>query len=174
NLDEYYPMLPTAPQSYHRFMKENLFDHVDIPAANCNVPDGTLSMDAIKAYCEAYEKKIDDAGGLDFQLLGIGRNGHIGFNEPGSHIDSHTRLITLDFTTRSDAGLDFGGLANVPRKAITLGIKKIMQARRVVLIAWGEHKSPIIREAVEGAVVEHIPASYLQGHPNALIVMDES
>ncbi len=174
NLDEYYPMLPSAPQSYHRFMKENLFDHVDINPANVNVPDGTLGMDAIKNYCEEYERKINEAGGLDFQLLGIGRNGHIGFNEPGSHVESQTRLITLDFITRSDAGLDFGGLANVPRKAITLGIKKIMQAKRVVLIAWGEHKSPIIRQAVEGPVTEYVPASYLQGHSNAQIVMDEA
>ncbi len=174
NLDEYYPMQPTAPQSYHRFMKENLFDHVDILSGHFNIPDGTLEMDAIKYYCDAYEKKINEAGGLDFQLLGIGRNGHIGFNEPGSHVESQTRLITLDFTTRSDAGLDFGGLANVPRKAITLGVKKIMQAKRVVLIAWGEHKSPIIRQAVEGPVTEYIPASYLQGHPNAQIVMDEA
>jgi glucosamine-6-phosphate deaminase len=174
NLDEYYPMQPSAPQSYHRFMKENLFDHVDIPSNQYNVPDGTLGMDAIKSYCEEYENRINEAGGLDFQLLGIGRNGHIGFNEPGSHVESQTRLITLDFTTRSDAGLDFGGLANVPRKAITLGIKKIMQAKRVVLIAWGEHKSPIIRQAVEGPVTEYVPASYLQGHSNAQIVMDEA
>ncbi|MBS1559193.1 MAG: glucosamine-6-phosphate deaminase [Bacteroidetes bacterium] len=174
NLDEYYPMQPSSPQSYHWFMKENLFDHVDIPKGNFFVPDGTISMEAVKSYCAEYEKKINDLGGLDFQLLGIGRNGHVGFNEPGSHIDSLTRLITLDFTTRSDAGLDFGGLANVPRKAITLGVKKIMQARRIVLIAWGEHKSPIIRQSVEGPVVEQIPASYLQGHPNAQIVMDES
>ncbi|HLZ16066.1 MAG TPA: 6-phosphogluconolactonase, partial [Cyclobacteriaceae bacterium] len=155
NLDEYYPMQPTAPQSYHCFMKENLFDYVDIPQNKFHLPDGTIDMDSVKGYCERYEKMINDAGGLDFQLLGIGRNGHIGFNEPGSHIDSQTRLITLDFTTRSDAGLDFGGIANVPRKAITLGVKKIMQAKRIVLIAWGEHKSPIIRQAVEGPVVEH-------------------
>ncbi|MBS1681711.1 MAG: glucosamine-6-phosphate deaminase [Bacteroidetes bacterium] len=174
NLDEYYPLQPSAPQSYHRFMKENLFDHVDIPQNQFHVPDGTLGMESIKNYCEEYEKKIDENGGLDFQLLGIGRNGHIGFNEPGSHIDSLTRVITLDFTTRSDAGLDFGGLANVPRKAITLGVKKIMQAKRIVLIAWGEHKSPIIRQAVEGPVTEYVPSSYLQGHPNAQIVMDES
>src|SRR5260221_1682446 len=174
NLDEYYQMLTSAPQSYHRFMKENLFDHVDIPDNRFHLPDGTIGMDSIKSFCESYEKKIDDAGGLDFQLLGIGRNGHIGFNEPGSHIDSFTRLITLDFITRSDAGLDFGGLANVPRKAITLGVKKIMQAKGIVLIAWGEHKSPIIRQAVEGPVVESVPSSYLQGHPNAQIVMDES
>jgi len=174
NLDEYYPMQPTAPQSYHRFMKENLFDHVDIPKNQYHLPDGTIGMEGIKSFCEAYENKINEAGGLDFQLLGIGRNGHIGFNEPGSHTDSLTRLITLDFTTRADAGLDFGGVANVPRKAITLGIKKIMQAKRIVLIAWGEHKSPIIRQAVEGPVVEYVPASYLQGHPNAQVVMDES
>ncbi len=174
NLDEYYPMPASAPQSYHWFMEENLFNHVDIPKNQYHVPDGTVPMESIKSFCKSYEASINEVGGLDFQLLGIGRNGHIGFNEPGSHVNSLTRLITLDFTTRSDAGQDFGGIANVPRKAITMGIKQIMQAKRVVLIAWGEHKSPIVRQAVEGPVAEHIPASYLQGHPNVHFVMDES
>lgn len=174
NLDEYYPMQPDSLQSYVRFMKEQLFDHIDIPAENINIPDGTLQVEQIREACQVYEQKINDLGGLDFQLLGIGRNGHIGFNEPGSHVNSHTRLMTLDLTTRIDATLDFGGLAKVPRKAITMGVKPIMEAKRVVLIAWGEHKAEIVRKAIEGIVTETVPTSYLQGHANAQIVMDES
>jgi glucosamine-6-phosphate deaminase len=174
NLDEYFPMQPDALQSYMRFMKEQLFDHVNIPAENYHIPDGTLPIDRVREYCMEYERQIEQLGGLDFQLLGIGRNGHIGFNEPGSHQDSRTRLMTLDLTTRIDAALDFGGLAKVPKRAITMGIQQIMKARRVVLIAWGEHKADIIRRAVEGPVEESVPASYLQGHPNVQVVLDES
>ena len=174
NLDEYYPMQPDALQSYVRFMKEQLFDHIDIPKENYNIPDGTLPVEKIKEYCHEYEKKIESLGGLDFQLLGIGRNGHIGFNEPGSHENSRTRLMTLDLTTRIDAALDFGGLSKVPRRAITMGIDPIMKAKRVVLIAWGEHKAKMIKQAVEGAVTETIPASYLQGHTNVQFVIDEA
>jgi glucosamine-6-phosphate deaminase len=173
NLDEYFPMQPDALQSYVRFMKEQLFDHVDIPKGNYHIPDGTIPMEKVREFCQEYEKKIDSYGGLDFQLLGIGRNGHIGFNEPGSHVDSRTRLMTLDQTTRIDATLDFGGLAKVPRRAITMGVKVLMEAKRVVLIAWGEHKAHIIQEAVQGPVTETVPASYLQGHPNVQFVIDE-
>ena len=174
NLDEYYPMQPDALQSYLRFMKEQLFDHVDIPKGSYHLPDGTLPLELVRDFCLGYEQKINALGGLDFQLLGIGRNGHIGFNEPGSHENSRTRLMTLDQTTRVDAAIDFGGLANVPRRAITLGVQQIMNAKRVVLIAWGEHKAGIINEAVQGPVVESLPASYLQGHPNVQFVIDES
>lgn len=174
NLDEYYPLQPTALQSYHRFMKEHLFDHIDILPGNFHIPDGTLEVEAVKAFCELYEEMIEEAGGLDFQLLGIGRNGHIGFNEPGSHTNSRTRLMTLDMVTRTDAAPDFGGLNHVPRRAITMGVRAIMHAKRVVLIAWGQHKATIIKAAIEGPVTEFIPASYLQGHANALFVMDES
>ncbi len=174
NLDEYYPMQPDALQSYVRFMKEQLFDHVDIPADNYNIPDGTLPIEKVREFCMEYEKKIDSYGGLDFQLLGIGRNGHIGFNEPGSHENSRTRLMTLDQTTRVDAAMDFGGLSKVPRRAITLGVQQVMNAKRVVLIAWGEHKAGMIQRAVEGPVVESVPASYLQGHHNVTYVLDES
>ena len=174
NLDEYYPMQPDSLQSYVLFMKEQLFDHVDIPTDQYNIPDGTLPIEQVRAACKGYEDKIAALGGLDFQLLGIGRNGHIGFNEPGSHVNSHTRLMTLDLPTRIDATLDFGGLAKVPRKAITMGVKSIMEAKRVVMIAWGEHKAEIIKKAIEGVVTETVPSSYLQGHPNAQIVMDES
>jgi glucosamine-6-phosphate deaminase len=174
NLDEYYPMEPDSLQSYMRFMREQLFDHVDIPAGNYFLPDGTLTPDEIHAFCQEYERRIDDLGGLDFQLLGIGRNGHIGFNEPGSHVASKTRLMTLDLTTRLDAAMDFGGISNVPRKAITLGVGQIMRAKRVVLLAWGEHKARIIRQALEGPVTAEVPSSYLQGHANVQIVIDEA
>ncbi|MCU0354281.1 MAG: glucosamine-6-phosphate deaminase, partial [Cytophagales bacterium] len=174
NLDEYYPMQPDALQSYVRFMKEQLFDHVDIPKGNYHIPDGTLPLEKVRDFCAEYERKIDAYGGLDFQLLGIGRNGHIGFNEPGSHENSRTRLMTLDQTTRFDAAMDFGGLSKVPRRAITLGVGQIMHAKRVVLIAWGEHKAGMIKQAVEGPVLESVPASYLQGHPNVAVIIDES
>ncbi len=174
NLDEYYPMEPNAVQSYWRFMREQLFDHVDIPAGNYYVPDGTVRPEEVAEFAKQYEAKIDAAGGLDFQLLGIGGNGHIGFNEPGSLINSHTRLMMLDNSTRAAASSDFGGLAKTPRKAITMGVASILSARRVVLMAWGERKSPVIQEALEGVVTEHNPASYLQTHPNALFVIDEA
>jgi glucosamine-6-phosphate deaminase len=174
NLDEYYPMEPDAIQSYVRFMKEQLFDHVDIPAENWHVPNGTLVLDKVAEFCRDYEEKIERYGGLDFQLLGIGRNGHIGFNEPGSLERSRTRLMTLDLTTRIDATTDFGGLSKVPKKAITMGIQKIMEAKRVVLLAWGEHKAPNVARAVEGPVTADVPASYLQNHANATFILDES
>ncbi|SDL31029.1 glucosamine-6-phosphate deaminase [Catalinimonas alkaloidigena] len=174
NLDEYYPMKPDAIQSYHRFMREQLFDHIDIQPENYHLPDGTLPLEDVRAFCEQYEQKIEALGGLDFQLLGIGRNGHIGFNEPGSHISSRTRLMTLDAVTRQDAGGDFGGIAKVPRRAITLGVRAIMNARRVVLIAWGEHKADIVKSAIEGPMTELVPASYLQTHQNAKFVVDEA
>lgn len=175
NLDEYYPMEPNAVQSYWRFMKEQLFDHVDIPKENYFIPDGTIPQDRISEYCLEYEHKIEQLGGLDFQLLGIGGNGHIGFNEPGSLINSKTRLMMLDHSTRVAATMDFGGeLSKVPKKAITMGVSKILQAKRVVLLAWGERKADKIADAVEGTVTEQNPASYLQTHPNALFVVDEA
>lgn len=173
NLDEYYPMEPDSIYSYHRFMKEQLFDHVDIPAENYHLPDGTLPSQRIQEFCREYEQQIEEAGGLDFQLLGIGGNGHIGFNEPGSLINSHTRLITLDHSTRAAAAVEFGGLHKVPRKAITMGVTTILNARRVVLLAWGERKAAVIRGAVEGEVTEKNPASYLQTHQNATFIIDQ-
>lgn len=175
NLDEYYPMSADALQSYWRFMREQLFDHVDILPENYHLPDGTLSEGRIRAHCDEYERKIEKLGGLDFQLLGIGGNGHIGFNEPGSLINSRTRLMMLDHSTRVAATMDFGGaLTKVPKKAITLGVSKILTAKRVVLLAWGERKAPVIQQAVEGKVSEQVPASYLQTHPNTLFVIDEA
>jgi glucosamine-6-phosphate deaminase len=172
NLDEYWPMQPDALQSYHRFMREHLFDHIDIPAANIHIPDGTLSRDDVAAACARYEEQIRDAGGIDLQLLGIGRTGHIGFNEPGSALESRTRLITLDGVTRADAASDFFGEWNVPRQAITMGVGSILDARRVVLLAFGEHKASIVRKAVEEPACSHVTASALQQHADARFVLD--
>lgn len=173
NLDEYYPMQPDAQQSYVRFMKEYLFDHVDILPENIHIPDGTLSMEEVGKYCEQYEKKIDAFGGIDIQLLGIGRTGHIGFNEPGSWEDSYTRLVRLNAITRQDALSDFVVEENVPHRAITMGIGSIMKARTIYLVAWGQHKAPILRKAVEGKITPAIPSTFLQKHPNVKVVVDK-
>ena len=172
NLDEYFPMGPDELQSYRRFMREHLFDHIDLDPANANVPDGTVPRETVWEYCQKYERMIKDAGGIDYQLLGIGRTGHVGFNEPGSPRDSRTRMITLDRITRMDAASDFFGEWHVPRKAITMGVDTIMSARKVVLLAWGEGKAPVIKKAVEGEVTAQIPATFLQQHPSARIVLD--
>ncbi|HEY1683326.1 MAG TPA: glucosamine-6-phosphate deaminase [Tepidisphaeraceae bacterium] len=172
NLDEYWPIQPGELQSYVRFMHENLFDHIDIPAQNIHIPDGTLPKEKIATFCQQYEKMIRDAGGIDLQILGIGRTGHIGFNEPGSPRDCKTRLITLDRITRLDAASDFFGETNVPHKAITMGVDSVMSAKRVILMAWGEGKAPVIKRAVEGEVTSQVAASFLQQHPNARIVLD--
>ena len=174
NLDEYYPMQPDALQSYVRFMNEHLFDHVDIPRENVHVPDGTLARQDVQAYCKAYEMKIAESGGIDLQILGIGRTGHIGFNEPGSGVQSLTRLISLDHITIVDAASDFYGEENVPLKAITMGVKSIMKAKRVILMAWGEGKAPIIKRTVEGDISDSVPATYLQEHPNVSIILDDA
>jgi glucosamine-6-phosphate deaminase len=174
NLDEYWPMEPAALQSYHRFMREHLFDHLDIPAESIHIPDGTLPRERVAEACARYEESIRTAGGIDLQLLGIGRTGHIGFNEPGSALESRTRLITLDSVTRADAASDFFGEWNVPRQAITMGVGSILDARRVVLLAFGEHKAPIVRRAVEELPSSHVSASALQQHRDARFVLDRA
>ncbi|MFD1164223.1 glucosamine-6-phosphate deaminase [Sphingobacterium daejeonense] len=173
NLDEYYPMLPTAEQSYVAFMNKHLFSHVDIPQENINIPDGTLAPEDVQAFCEAYEQKISNLGGLDIQLLGIGRTGHIGFNEPGSAPNSGTRLVTLDDLTRRDASREFGGKENVPTKAITMGVGTIFKAKEIVLMAWNEKKAEIVKKAVEGEISSEIPATYLQMSDHVEFVLDE-
>ena len=173
NLDEYYPITPKDAQSYHFFMLENLFNHIDIPKENINIPVGVLNTEDVKSFCKAYEKKIEASGGLDLQILGIGRTGHIGFNEPGSNLNSQTRLITLDHLTRFDAASAFQGIENVPRKAITMGIQSILNAQRILLMAWGSNKAEIIQKAVEGEITSLIPTSYLQLHKNTTIVLDD-
>src|SRR5690606_31521510 len=165
---------PMELQSYHRFMREHLFDHVDIEPRNIHIPDGTLPMEQVHEYCAAYERAIAEAGGIDLQLLGIGRTGHIGFNEPGSGRDSRTRLITLDKVTRLDAASDFFGEEHVPRRAITMGVGTILSSRRVILMAFGEHKAAVIAQAVEEPPTATVAASYLQDHPNAQIMLDEA
>ncbi len=172
NLDEYYPLPPEHAQSYRRFMRMHLFDHVDLDPARCHLPSGIAAKTEVDAHCAAYEAMIAAAGGIDFQILGIGRTGHIGFNEPGSARHSLTRLVTLDPLTRRDAAGDFGGDAATPRHALTMGVRSILNARRVVLMAWGQHKADVVRAAVEGEVNAHVTASFLQEHPSALFVLD--
>lgn len=172
NLDEYYPMQPEAHQSYVRFMHDYLFDHIDINPKNIHIPDGAIPMEEVDAYCARYEKLIDQYGGIDIQLLGIGRTGHIGFNEPGSWEDSNTRLVRLDGLTRRDAIKDFGREEDVPYRAITMGIGTIMKARKIYLMAWGMHKAQILRDAVEGPIVSSVPATFLQRHPNTRVYAD--
>jgi glucosamine-6-phosphate deaminase len=172
NLDEYYPMRPHELQSYHRFMFEHLFDRIDIPRQNIHIPDGTIPIEKVGEYCAGYEQLIKDFGGIDLQLLGIGRTGHVGFNEPGSSRDSRTRLITLDRVTRLDAASDFFGDQYVPRRAITMGVGTILAAKRVILIAFGEGKAPVVAKAVEGNITASVAASFLQQHPAATFYLD--
>lgn len=172
NLDEYLGLDRDHPESYWTFMHRNLFDHLDVLSENVNLPSGTVAEDSIDAHCEAYEAKIRETGGLDFQLLGIGRTGHIGFNEPGSPQNSRTRRIHLDPVTREDAAPAFGGLDQVPTHAITMGCGTILDARRIVLLAWGEKKAAIVNEAVNGPVSDQVSASFLQEHPNAAFYLD--
>jgi glucosamine-6-phosphate deaminase len=172
NLDEYFPMDPGSIHSYHRLMRENLFDHIDVPDEQIHIPRGDLPRDRVEAHAREYEQAIRDAGGIDFQLLGIGRSGHVGFNEPGSGRGSRTRLIYLDTITRKDAASDFFGEENVPAEAITMGVATIMDAAEVALLATGEHKAHIVRRAVEGDVHPDVAATYLQQHPNATIFLD--
>ena len=174
NLDEYYPMKPEALQSYVRFMNEYLFDHIDILKENINIPDGTISKKNIVEYCNSYEEKIKAVGGIDLQILGIGRTGHIGFNEPGSGKDSLTRLVTLDHLTITDAASDFFGEENVPLKAITMGVKTILSAKKIYILAWGENKAHIVKQAVEGEITDTIPSTYLQKHRNVVYILDEA
>lgn len=174
NLDEYYPMQPFELQSVARFMHEHLFDHVDIKPSNIHIPDGAVPQAEINAYCQQYEQQIKDAGGIDIQLLGINRAGHIGSNEPGSDRSSRTRMITLDNVTRTDAASDFFGSENVPRYRITMGVASILAARRIVLLAFGEGKADIVARTVEGYVNSSVPATFLQEHPNAEFYLDEA
>lgn len=172
NLDEYYPIDNDALQSYNRFMKEQLFNKIDIDQNNCHIPNGEWDKDSIKNHCAAYESKIEEAGGIDLQVLGIGNNGHIGFNEPGSSLFSRTRLVPLDNSTRIANAHEFQNISKVPRLAISMGIGTILKAKRVILMAWGQIKSPVIRKAVEGNVTEQIPASLLQQHNDTIFVLD--
>ncbi|WP_298411889.1 glucosamine-6-phosphate deaminase [Hydrotalea sp.] len=173
NLDEYYPIERDALQSYWSYMHRHLFNQIDIFPENIHLPNGELSKEDAKKACEAYEQMIESAGGIDLQILGIGTNGHIGFNEPGSSIFSKTRLVSLDNSTRINNAYEFQNISEVPRMAITMGISTILKAKKILLMAWGL-KAPIIAKSVEGAVTEQTPASILQQHNNCLFVIDES
>jgi glucosamine-6-phosphate deaminase len=174
NLDEYYPMDPESIHSYHRFMWENLFSQLDISPANVHIPPGNVSRDRLEAECQHYEEAIQAAGGIDLQLLGIGRTGHIGFNEPGSGAESRTRVVTLDLVTRKDTAADFFGEENVPREAITMGVETIFEAREILILATGEHKADIVRRAVEGDVDHEVAATFLQRHGNTTFYLDRA
>ena len=173
NLDEYYPISSENTESYYNFMHQHLFNHVDINKENINIPKGDLKKNEIEKYCKSYESKIEKLGGIDFQLLGIGRTGHIGFNEPGSSINSITRLIKLDYLTREDASKAFGGIYNVPKTAITMGVSTILSAKRIVLLAWGENKKDVVYESIESSISQNVTASFLQKHNNTTFVLDK-
>ena len=172
NLDEYYPMEPESIHSYHRYMRENLFDHINIPQGNAHLPPGNIERARVEEACAEYEDAIRAAGGIDFQILGIGKTGHIGFNEPGSGVNSRTRLIALDTVTRRDAAADFFGEDNVPTEAVTMGVASILDAREIALVATGEHKAAIVRRSVEGEPDPDVAATYLQDHANATFYLD--
>jgi glucosamine-6-phosphate deaminase len=174
NLDEYFPMPPDDAHSYRRWMQETFFDHVNIPVENIHIPDGTIPEDEAEEFCARYEQQIRRAGGIDLQVLGVGRTGHIGFNEPGSTRHSRTRLVTLDPVTRRDAASDFFGEENVPHQALTMGVGTILEVRKIVLMAFGEHKASIVQRAVEGEMTDAIAASFLQKHPDATFLLDEA
>jgi glucosamine-6-phosphate deaminase len=174
NLDEYYPIEKDALQSYNNYMHRLLFTHVDIDPKNIHIPDGSLSKEKIKEHCAAYEQAIEDAGGIDIQILGIGNNGHIGFNEPGSSIYSRTRLINLENSTRLANMYEFANISQVPRLAVTMGISTILKAKKIILLAWGPGKAYVVRKAAEGNMTEHVPASLLQQHNDCHFVLDEA
>src|SRR5471030_916729 len=174
NLDEYHPMTPDDAHSYQRWMQETLFDQIDIKPENVHIPDGMTPTADIEEYCARYEQQIRRAGGIDLQILGIGRSGHIGFNEPGSTRHSRTRAVTLDPVTRRDAAGDFFGEENVPHQALTMGVGSIMEARKIVIMAFGEHKAPIVRKAVEEDTSDAVTASFLQKHNDTTFILDQA
>ncbi len=174
NLDEYFPMQPFELQSIARFMHEHLFDLVDIQPSNVHIPDGAISKGDVAEYCHQYEQLIHECGGIDIQLLGINRTGHIGLNEPGSDRATRTRMITLDCVTRTDAASDFFGAENVPRYAITMGVGTILEAKRILLLAFGEGKADIVAKTIEGYANTTIPATFLQDHPDTHFLLDEA
>src|SRR5512133_357402 len=174
NLDEYYPMPKESIHSYHRFMWENLFSQIDIKPENVHIPPGDLPRQDIDDAAQRYELAIERAGGIDLQILGIGKTGHIGFNEPGSGSESRTRLVTLDAVTRRDAAADFFGEEYVPREAVTMGVATILDAREIAIIATGEHKSSIVKSAVEGEIDVEVAATFLQTHPNTTFYVDRA
>jgi len=171
NLDEYVGLSSVHPQSYRQFMQVNLFDHINIRLTSTNVPDGR-ALD-FETHCRQYEQRIHDAGGIDLQILGIGTDGHIAFNEPGSSLGSRTRLKSLASETIRDNARFFGGEAKVPRLAVTMGVGTILESRRCILLAFGDHKAKAIRDTVEGPVTAQVTASALQLHREVICILDQ-
>jgi len=171
NLDEYYGLPKENPQSYHYYMMKNLFDFVNIKKENINIPNGMA--ESIEKECEEYEKKIQEVGGIDLQVLGIGRNGHIGFNEPDLKFEAETHFVELDEDTIKANSRFFHSIEEVPIKAISMGIKTIMQARKIILLAFGKEKGEVIYKAIKGEITPEIPASILQLHPNVTVIVDK-
>lgn len=172
NLDEYCGLCTEDDKSYYHFMHKYLFNHIDIPSENIFIPSGQVEQLFLKDYCEGYEHQIQKLGGIDIQILGIGRSGHIGFNEPGSEIDSVTRQVKLHEVTRNDASEDFNGLENTPTHAITMGMQTIMNAKKIFFMAFGESKKEITKKAFFGEITDALPASHLQKHKHKTICLD--
>lgn len=172
NLDEYVGLGPTHPQSYRHFMQQNLFDHINIPPNQTHVPDGR-ALD-FEAHCRQYEQLIKEAGGIDLQILGVGTDGHIAFNEPGSSLGSRTRLKTLATETIRDNARFFGGEDKVPRLAVTMGVGTILESRRCLFLAFGPPKAIAVRDTVEGPITAQVTASALQLHREVIGIFDEA
>ena len=173
NLDEYYPMDKENDQSYHFFMHHHLFNHIDIKPENVNIPRGDIQESEVEKFCNDYEAKIDANGGIDIQILGIGRTGHIGFNEPGATFESLTRMVELNDITITDAAGDFGGKDKVPSRAITMGVASVFKAKKVILFAWGAKKAQIVKESLENDITSEVPATYLQKHSDVKYILDK-
>jgi glucosamine-6-phosphate deaminase len=172
NLDEFLGLPRSYPQTFRRFMQDVLFDHVDIPPENIHIPDVELHEAQIDTHCRDYERAIQRVGGIDLLLLGLGVNGHVGFNEPGSEADSRTRAVELAPSTREGASRWFGGLENVPKRAITMGVGTILEARSIRLIATGERKSEVLARLLASGPNAELPATFLRGHPDAMLYAD--
>lgn len=172
NLDEYLGLAPSHPQSFHHFMEANFFSQVDVPRERIHIPDGTIPGD-YDEYCAGYERAIKTAGGIDLQILGIGRNGHIGFNEPTSSLASRTRLKALSRETIEDNRHFFPNQEEMPKCAITMGIGTILDSRRVLLLASGRSKAAAVAKAIEGPISSSVSASALQLHPDVTFILDE-
>ena len=173
SLDEFFPISPKEQQSRNWLIHESLLDHVDILPENIHIPDSTLPLDKVAAFCRDYEAKIEEYGGLDLLFLGTGVQGQLGFNEPGSYTNTRTRLVALGNESRQAVSSIFYGIDNVPRKAITMGLGTILKAKRIILMAWGEEKATVIKDIVEGEENSATPATCLQKHPNIGVVVDE-
>lgn len=171
SLDEFYPIGADEPQSRNYRIHEEFLNHIDILPENVHIPDGTVPEDRVSEYCASYDHSVRR---IDLMIIGVGEDGQIGFNEPGSYSRSRTRLVQLTYNTRKIQSGAFFGLENTPKMAVTMGIDTIMRANRIILMAWGEEKAHIVQRVVEGEITDQVPASYLQAHQNIEVVIDEN